>query len=266
MSYSAILVIKVGTSTLSTRTEAGESTLDREAFNRIARQAVLLQKQGYGIVIVSSAAITAGMNHTGTSERPSDMPALQRMASIGWRLILNTWAAAFDGHTVGELLVTKRELERPHESSELVRVIDQLLRHQDICIINENDALTHEEIAFGDNDTLAAHVAALLQERKLAEEGALFTILSDIDGVYEDKNNPATILREIDDIDRLSHLASDSDSSYGTGGMITKFQAAKIAGASGVDTWIGRGKNESVLASLLDGTTGTHFRSLKKKL
>lgn len=261
MSYSAILVIKVGTSTLSTHTETGESTLDIAAFNSIAQQAVSLQEQGYGIVIVSSAAITAGMNHTQTAERPSDMPALQRMASIGWRIILNTWATAFSGHTVGELLVTRRELDRPQESSELVRVIDQLLTHNDICIINENDALTHEEIAFGDNDTLAAHVAALLHERKIATDGVLFTILSDIEGVYEDRSNPATILREIDDIDRLSHLAGDSDSSYGTGGMITKFQAAKIAGASGVDTWVGRGKNELVLSQLLNGTTGTHFRS-----
>lgn len=259
MSYKSILVIKVGTSTLSTLNDANETILDVASFERIAKQALSFQKQGFGIVIVSSAAITAGMLHTGTTERPAHMPALQRMASIGWRLILNTWVEAFNGTHVGELLVTKRELERPQESNELVGVIDQLLRHNDICLVNENDALAHEEIAFGDNDTLGAHVAALLQQKKLVTDGVRFVILSDIDGVYQDKDDPTTVLREINNLQELKHIAHGTSSEYGTGGMATKFQAAHITLGAGVETWIGKGKRDNVIQDLFDGESGTHF-------
>lgn len=261
MSYKNILVIKVGTSTLTGADTAGVQ-LDTPTFHRIAQQARSLQAEGFGIIIVSSAAITAGMAHANLIDRPSritNMPELQRMASIGWRLILNQWAEAFTDRTIGELLVTKQELDNAQERTELITVVEQLLQHENICIVNENDAITHDEIAFGDNDTLAAHLAARLAQSNHTRGTVQLLILSDIEGVYEDKDNPSTLIPIIEDIAALQSIASDSATQYGTGGMTTKFLAAKIAQAAGVETAIGRGKRDGILRDLLSGKTGTRF-------
>jgi glutamate 5-kinase len=257
-----ILVLKVGTSTLAKNDARRGIVLDIDAFDRIAQQVLSLQSEGYGIVIVSSAAITAGMSHTNTATRPSkvsQMSELQRMASIGWRLILNTWAEAFAGKTIGELLITKRELDLTEERTELTGVIHQLLAHGDICIVNENDAITHDEIAFGDNDTLAAHLAVRLKQSSSQNSDVKLLLLSDIEGVYADKTDATTLIPIIKDIDAVRHVAKGADTTYGTGGMTTKFLAARIAQEAQVDTWIGKGKQEGIIDALLNGTAGTHF-------
>jgi glutamate 5-kinase len=257
-----ILIIKVGTSTLTNSTSDGSIQLDVATFKRIADEAAALQAAGHRIIIVSSAAITAGMSYLSIQERPSrqdNMPELQRMASIGWRIILNTWDEAFQSHTIGELLITKQELDQTQQRTELVQVVHQLLLHENICVVNENDAISHEEIAFGDNDTLAAHLAARLQQSELFSGTVRLIILSDIEGVYADKDDPSTLLPIIPDITAVEASAKDSTSPYGTGGMTTKFLAAKIAHSAHVETWIGKGKKEQVLPQLLNGKTGTHF-------
>lgn len=263
MNQKDILVIKVGTSTLTRLNECGERVIDPESFTRVGRQLVRLHSEGYGIIVVSSAAIASGMAQVRMTERPNKntaMPELQRLASIGWRHILNSWSDVLGGLVVGELLLTKGELETgKKEGGELMRVVSALLLHGDIAIANENDAITHSEIAFGDNDTLAGYIAATIKRSSLFDQDVKLILLSDIDGVYADIRDPESVIATIDDIDAYRHVAGQSESLTGTGGMETKFMAASIALQAGVKVWIGNGRHASVIDDMLQRRRGTYF-------
>lgn len=261
-----IVVVKVGTSTVVSQTNRGES-FDVESFSRIGGEIETLQQDGYGVILVSSAAITGGMVRTGTHTRPArktNMPELQRLASIGWRTVLNAWDEATPRMVVGELLLTRAALSLDHERDEALRVIHTLLKHGDLPVINENDAVAHEEIAFGDNDTLAAIIAAKIAQSPLFEMPVSLVILSDIEGVYEDHHDPATCIPVIDAIEKWQHVIGDSDTSYGTGGMLTKFRAAEIATAVGVTTHIVHGRTQDAIHAALGRSRGTCFLPKKQ--
>lgn len=264
MNNKGILVIKVGSSTLTKLDKSSERVIDSESFARIGKQIVQLQAEGYSIILVSSAAIVSGMAQVGMTIRPDKhtaMPELQRLASIGWRHVLNNWAEALGGRSVGELLLTKHELKTGRdEATELMRVMYALLLHGDIVIANENDAIAHSEIAFGDNDTLAAYIAASVHRSSLFDCKVTLLLLSDIDGVYQDINDPTSVIDVIDTIDKYSHLAGQSGTSSGTGGMATKFIAVTIAKTADVETFIGNGRADDGIARMLNRQIGTHFR------
>lgn len=257
-----VLVLKVGTNTLMERQDDGSERLDMASFERIGKQVLALQEQGQHVVIVSSAAITAGMVEVGLSERPqkdTEMSELQRLASIGWRHVLNAWGAALGQNHIGELLLTRRELELEAERDEVLRVTHTLLKHGDIPVANENGAIAHQEIAFGDNDTLAAWFAAQLGYASLFGSNIRLMLLSDIDGVYADVHDPRSVIRRIDDIDAYQHVAGDAKHQNGTGGMTTKFAAARIAIPAGVGLWVANGRAENAIERALAGEIGTHF-------
>lgn len=257
-----VLVVKVGTSTLVETAETGQESLDSESFARIGKQLLELQQDGMSLVVVSSGAITAGMVATGMRERPNksaEMPGLQRLASIGWRHVLNAWSDALPDNVIGELLLTKQELELPTERDEVVRTTYELVRHGNIPVANENDAITHAEIAFGDNDTLAAIFAAKLRQSKLFGNKVSLILLSDVHGVYEDPTDASTCIPKIEDVTNYRALAQDTDNSNGTGGMITKFDAATIATENGVEMYIANGRSENAIRNALAGVAGTHF-------
>lgn len=255
------VVIKVGTNTLIERCADGSERLDTASFRRIGRQVLQLREAGSGVVLVSSAAITAGMVHTGLATRPdktTQMPELQRLASIGWRHVLNAWDDSLPGATVGELLLTEHELDMKHEREEAVRVTHALLSHSDVAVANENDAVRHEQISYGDNDTLAATLATRLGRSTLFGTVRL-VVLSDVHGVYRDRHDPSTVISEIDDIAAYSHLAAGTSQPHATGGMTTKFEAARIATKSGVDMYIAHGRTENAIQRVLNGEIGTRF-------
>ena len=260
-----IVVIKVGTSTLTKKNHKGELELDSESFDRIGNQVTVLRKGGYSVAIVSSAAITAGMMVTHLTKRPSNdevsMPTLQGLASIGWRHVLNMWSASLGDAIAGELLITRHELELDSERSELLKVSHNLMVNDYVPIINENDAVTHEQIAFGDNDTLAATYAAKLKQSELFGDDVSLIVLSDIDGVYENIDDPKTLISRIEDIDAYEHFASGvvGGVGVGTGGMSTKFAAARISKKSGVTMYIANGRRDEILLSTINGETGTRF-------
>jgi glutamate 5-kinase len=257
-----ILVIKVGTSTLTKMHANGRVALDFESFKRIGQQIMAIRQKGYRVVVVSSAAITAGMVDVGLTVRPDakdDMPNLQRLASVGWRHILNAWSDAMDDVSIGELLLTKRELESHKEEAEALRVSYELISHGNIPIVNENDAITHEEIAFGDNDTLAAIFTSKIKESKLFGDNVSLIILSDINGVYADIHDKHSIIKQINDLATYENIAQNSSGGLGTGGMITKFAAAKIVHQCGVDMYIANGRTENVIQRALNKEIGTHF-------
>lgn len=258
-----LLIIKVGTSTLTKRTTDGYMELDTAAFVRIAEQITTLRASGQHMLIVSSAAITAGMVATNTKHRPTRdaMPALQSLASIGWRHILNTWSTALHDDTIGELLLTRRELELPHERQEVLRVIYHLLSDRRIAIINENDAITHEEISYGDNDMLAALLASAIKHSNLFGDDISVVVLSDVDGVLRDPDDPDSVIREITDTQQYVASIRHTTSDGGTGGMASKFAAAQIAQRHGVEFYIAHGRKEDILERTLSKTTGTHFVS-----
>lgn len=260
-----IVIIKVGTSTLTRKGAEGQIELDTSSFTRIGAQVSALQTQGYGVIIVSSAAITAGMVVTKTMERPvqqeATMPTLQALASIGWRHVLNCWDDALKDSIVGELLITKQELGRDSERSELMNVIKVLLERGYVPIVNENDAITHEEIAYGDNDTLAAHLAVKLKVSSLFCDAISVVLLSDIDGVYEDSKDQRTLMKQIKRVADYKHVISGVKSEGGTGGMTTKFSAAEIAQQAGVDLYIANGRAQEAVIKAITGEIGTHFTS-----
>lgn len=258
-----VLVIKVGTSTLTKTSLSGQTELDYDSFRRLGEQIIQLRDKGHHVVIISSAAITAGMVEVGLTVRPdakNDMPNLQRLASIGWRHILNAWSDALGGVTIGELLLTRQELESDREEAEALRVSYELMSHGNIPIINENDAIAHEEIAYGDNDTLAAIFTSKMKLSGLYGDNVSLVILSDINGVYEDINDERSIIKEIDTIDAYINSARDSSTGLGTGGMITKFAAAKIIHDCGADMYIANGRTKNTIERAIRKEIGTHFK------
>ncbi len=258
-----VLVVKVGTNTLIKKQADGLERLDMASFRRIGQQVLGLQKQNTQTALVSSGAITAGMVATGCESRPSKqtrdgMVALQRLASIGWRHILNAWDDALDAATTGGVLLTRHELNLASERDELLHVTHSMLSRGDVVIANENDVIAHEQIAFGDNDTLAATYAAQMNRSGLFGTVGL-VILSDVHGLYRDKHDARTLIRTVDDIASYRHLAGGAGSANGTGGMKTKFDAARIATEAGVTMWIANGRTDDAIQFALQGKIGTEF-------
>ncbi len=257
-----ILIVKIGTSTITT----DDNHLDSASFKRIGQQIISLEEEGYRPIIVTSAAITAGMAVTGLTQRPdknSEMPGLQRLASVGWTHVLNAYAGALTGKITGGLLLTKNELSMPTPRDEALRVVHDMLTHGDIPIVNENDAITHDEIAYGDNDELAATLAAKIAGFEQFGRNIKLVLLSDVDGVYQDIRDSGSIIREISDIDVYVHLAGEAGSANSSGGMRTKFKAARIALDSGVEMWIANGRDDNAIKRTLNNEIGTHFRLRK---
>jgi glutamate 5-kinase len=259
-----VLVLKIGSNTLTKQETDGTYALDSEAFQRIGRQVLELESSGTDTVLVSSAGITAGMAVKGWLTRPdtrSGMQDLQYLASVGWRALLNEWDTALPGKDVAGLLLTGHEL--PEERREALEVIHRTLRYGDVPIINENDAIAHEEIAFGDNDMLAAEVASRIARSALFGSNVRLMLLTDVDGVYNGWRKRGELISEIYDFEDSMHLAGGSDSPLSKGGMHSKFQAARIAAQNGIETWIANGRRDNVIQDALEGRTGTKFGLLE---
>lgn len=260
-----LVIVKVGTNTLFCH-KNGKVQLDYAAMARIGKQIVALQKSGYHIAIVSSGAVTAGMQVTNMIERPSSraaMPEVQRLATIGWHRVMAGWDTALAPTIAGGVLVTQRELSLASpERDEALMTTYTLLHHGDVPVLNENDAITHGELAvesFGQNDELAATFAAQIAGSNLFSGVVKLVLLSDVDGVYGDINDSTSVIPLITNPDTYLHVAGKSASQNSKGGMHAKFAAAKIAHAAGVDMWIANGKTENAIQLALDGKIGTHF-------
>lgn len=254
-----VLVVKVGTNTLVEKLDDGSERLDSESFRLIGRQVLALRERGTQIILITSGAINAGSIATAESRHGASMTELQRLAAVGWRHILNAWADALEGATTSSVLLTQHELSLANERTELLAVTHTMLSRGDIVIANENDVIAHEEIAFGDNDTLGATYAAHLGRSALFGKVG-YVILSDVHGVYEDKNDASTLIRVIDDIDSHEHLAGGAGSANGTGGMKTKFMAGRIARAASVNMWIVHGRSDNAIGGAVTDVLGTAFQ------
>ncbi len=254
------IVIKVGTSTLTYDT--GKANIRRMA--KLAQVISDLRNSGLEIALVSSGAIGVGVGKLGLRERPHDTPGRQAAATVGQCELMFMYDKLFGeyGTTVGQLLVTRSDFESEERSTNLTNAFDKLFEYGALPILNENDSVAVEEIVFGDNDNLSAHVAALIK-------ADLLIILSDIDGLFtanprEDEN--AVLIPVVNGItDDILALAGSTGSSRGTGGMITKLHAAQLANNAGIDTVIMNGEDPEDIYKLLDGRLiGTLFKAERK--
>ena len=245
------LVVKVGSSSL---TDA-QGLLDRDRLRRISDALAQRRRGGTDVVLVSSGAIAAGLGPLGLPGRPRDLAAQQAAASVGQGALVAAYTDAFGRHGlhVGQVLLTVDDLIRQQGYINARRAVTRLLRQGVVPVINENDAVATDEIRFGDNDRLAALVAHLVR----ADALVLFT---DVDALYdgppsEPGSRPIDTVRSRRDLDsvRLGGVGSR----IGTGGMVTKVEAARIATGAGITTLLA--SSNAIESALAGGPGGTAF-------
>ena len=254
------IVVKLGTGVLTD----SRKQLDLAQVEQLAGQVAEQHRAGKEIVLVTSGAVGAGMGALGYDKRPSVLAELQACAAIGQSRLMSSYEklfARFNIH-VAQVLLTHADLEHHDRHLNARNTLVSLLRHGVVPIINENDAVSFEELKFGDNDRLSALVASLLP-------ADLLVILTTVDGVIQNfgKADPKTIpvVEHIDS--ELEKMAGGTNSATAVGGMTSKIEAAKIIIRTGIPLVIASGKKKAVLGRVLDGEEeGTLFVPKPNKL
>jgi len=235
------IVVKIGTNALS----RPDDTLDLDRISSIADQLVRLRQTGKKVLVVSSGAIGAGIGLLGLKERPKELPHLQATASVGQAHLIGSYDDAFQRHGLraSQILLTANDFRRRVRYLNIRNTINTLFEYDVIPVVNENDTVSIDEIKFGDNDRLAAMVSSLL-------ERPLLIILSVIDGLYDrDPKDPgAKVIPLVEHWDEtLRGLAAETKSTRGTGGMVTKLEAVRMATSGGGHVIIANGTDRTVL-------------------
>lgn len=254
------IVVKVGTSTLT-----GENgALNFRTIDKLAQVLSSLHNEGNQVVLVSSGAIAVGVNKMRLPMKPKDVCMKQAAAAVGQCELMHIYDKCFGeyGNIVGQILLTAEDIAMKEKRRNLQNTFEALLKNGMIPVVNENDSVSHAEIesekkVFGDNDMLSAIVAKLCDANRLI-------ILSDIEGLYNGnpkENEDAKLIYEVDEItDELKMLASGSGSNRGTGGMITKLEAAEYVISHGMDMHIAHGCDPENIYRIMEGEKiGTHF-------
>ena len=249
------VVVKVGTSTI-TRPTGGSNLVRME---EIAREIAGLADEGREMVLVTSGAIAAGMNRMGLKTRPKDVSKRQALAAVGQGVLMHLYETMFAsyGQTAGQVLLTKENSVRHNQYTNSRNALLAMIAMGVVPVVNENDAVSVDELKIGDNDTLSATVASLVDADALI-------ILSDVDGLYTanpQERPDAKLISEVREITPdIENLAGGAGTEGGTGGMVTKLAAAKIAMSAGVTMVIARGDRFGVMREVLEGkSVGTVF-------
>lgn len=254
------IVIKIGSSSL-TNTNGGLCIEKlREHVDALAR----LKKLGQEVILISSGAVAAGFADLGYPSRPVTIAGKQAAAAVGQGLLLQGYTEEFKKHGIvaAQLLLTRQNFLYKEQYQNANATLAELLKRNVLPIINENDSVSVEELAFGDNDMLSALVSGLVQAQHLI-------ILTDVNGLYDSNpriNQQAKKYNFLADIpSELIEAASGAGSKVGTGGMKTKLEAARTALALGVQVFIGAGKGPEKLVEILDGKgDGTYIGSTSR--
>jgi len=264
MSYHRI-VVKFGTSLLT----SGTDHLDLQVMASLVQQVAQLHRQGKEIIIVSSGAIAAGRERLRGIPEHKSTPFKQVLASVGQGHLMHTYEQLFSQYdiTTAQALLTKGDLSDRSGYLNARNTLLALAELDVICIVNENDVVALdeiEELRFGDNDNLSAMVANLV-------DADLLVLLTDTGGLYtaDPHYHPeAQLIRRVDRIDaKIEHLASNTATCQGTGGIVTKIEAAKLATSSGVDVIVADGREPDVLVKISHGEdVGTLFPAQVNKM
>ncbi len=259
------IVAKFGTSLVT----GGSNHLNQDIMSNLVTQVAQLHKQGLELLVVSSGAIAAGRYKLGLTKELKGIPFKQVLASVGQNRLMQTYEQLFSQHniTVAQALLTKSDLSDRAGYLNARNTLLALLELRVLCIVNENDVVAVDEIQeakFGDNDNLSAMVANLV-------DADLLLILTDAAGLYTadpHRHPDARLIPQVERIDsEIERLAADTTGGLGTGGMITKIEAAKLATASGVTVVIADGREKDVILRLAAGKAiGTRFWPLTNKL
>jgi glutamate 5-kinase len=249
-----VIVIKIGTSSLT----RPDGNLALAAIATLIETIVDLKHQGYAVILVSSGAVGVGCQRLNLSTKPKLIALKQAAAAVGQGRIIRVYDDLFSqyGLPVAQILLTRGDLEKRQSYRNISNTLQELLQLNVVPIINENDTVAVEELKFGDNDTLSARVASLIEAKWLF-------LLTDVDHLYsaDPRHNPdAQVISVVDSIAALEVNTNSPGSNWGTGGMATKIAAAKIAVSAGVTTVITNGQNPHNITRILAGESiGTRF-------
>lgn len=253
------LVVKVGSALVTKRTDAGPG-VDTAAINRLMGQVITLIEGGREVVLVCSGAVAAGCAELGLDKRPTDLAELQAVAAIGQRglmALLHT-AAKKRGHAAGQMLLTRGDFDDRVRFLNIRNCAAKLHELGAVPVLNENDTVAVEELRFGDNDLLAAMMTNAMRADALI-------LLTSVDGLLDENN------RVIDRVDSVleaqQHTRADAKTSWGSGGMKTKLDAARLVTEAGELAVIAPGTKKDVLLKLVEGEKiGTVFAPAARKL
>ncbi|MBR5091410.1 MAG: glutamate 5-kinase [Ruminiclostridium sp.] len=242
------VVIKVGTSTLCYKT----GNLNIRRVRKLIEVMSDLKNEGHDVIFVTSGAVGIGVGRAGLTTRPTDIPTKQACAAIGQCELMNIYDREFSkfNHTVAQLLVTRDVISNKTRHENAFNTLHRLLEMKIVPIINANDTVSIEQLDFDENDTLSAIMAQLC-------EADLLVILTDVDGLY-DRNPSDPEAKHIPLVTKLTDemisSARAKGSELASGGMITKLEAASIAGEKGIPTVIINGDDPERLYGIFDGT------------
>lgn len=249
------VVVKVGSSTVT----GPDGTIDRSYLANLADQIAVLTDRGHKVVIVTSGAIAAGLESLQLDSRPSDMPTLQAIASVGQVLLIDAYREIFGerGMTIGQVLITRHEVGHRQQYVHACQTLERLLELSIVPVVNENDTTAVEEIRFGDNDYLAALIAMMVR-------ADLVVVLTDIEGLYSADPRVHADARLVARVEEVTeeHLASAGGpgSIVGSGGMASKLEAARALQKAGIPMVICDGRREQVVVDAAEGKpVGTLF-------
>ncbi len=256
------IIIKLGTSVLT----GGTKQLNRQRMLEVVQQVAALHQHGHEMILVSSGAVAAGRERLNFPDLGRSVPAKQMLSAIGQGRLMSVYSDLFDifDIPVGQILLTRDDLDDRARYLNARDTLLTLIEQRVVPVINENDTTATHEIRVGDNDNLSALVANLL-------EADLLVMLTDQPGLFTADPRRYADARLISQVERIDDatwaLAGGAGTSAGTGGMVTKIQAAQLASRSGVTTIIAGGKEPDVLARILHGeAVGTRFEPLNSHL
>ena len=256
------VVIKIGTSTLT----YSNGQLNLQRIERLVRELADLHNRGMEVLLVSSGAIGVGATRMGYKKIPRTMPEKQALAAIGQGALVQLYEKLFSEYnkTVAQVLLTRGDLDERLRYLNATNALLAILELGVIPIINENDTVVVEEIKFGDNDTLSALVASIV-------DADLLIILSDVDGLYDSDprvNKEAQLQAEVDEITpMMEENSKNRGSSFASGGMLTKLNAARICMAAGIPMIIANGDSDNIIRRVMDGKEiGTLFIPREEKM
>lgn len=255
------VVVKIGTQLITGSTaKKALPTVDKKFIADVARQVAELTRDGYRITLVSSGAIGAGCVELGLDKRPTDVAEQQAVAAIGQRALMTHWHNAFAKHDlgVGQVLLTRADFDDRLRFLNIRNCVARLHEMDCVPVLNENDTVAVEEIRFGDNDLLAALMCSALR-------APVLLLLTGVDGFLDGKGK---VIDRVDNVlDHLQHVRHDQKSSWGSGGMQSKLEAARVVVEAGELAVIASGREKDIIRRVLSGEQlGSVFAPATRKL